>query len=301
VFLAGAGTSIAAPAYSFLRGISHLRLLLCLFLLGPVSALAAGDQPSLSADEIMARVGANQDRAEKLRDLYVYQQHIRIVTRKTNGKPAREEITDYLVTPTPEGTQKDLKRIEGKYWHKGKCLEFHSEPRPAPDSLDGDLIDDLRDDLTSDHSKDGLGRDLFPLTSEEQKKYRFELVGEERVHERDVYRIRFRPQDRNDLTWAGEALIDAQEFQPVSVFTRLSRKIPFFVRTVLGTNLPGIGFNVEYRRFDDGVWFPVSFGTEFRLRAVFFIKRDITISLENSGFERAKVNSKILKYEPASN
>jgi hypothetical protein len=278
-----------------------LRWLLCLLLLVPTSALAAGDQPSLSADEIMARVGANQDRAEKLREFYVYQQHIHIATRKTNGKPAREETTDYQVTPTPEGTQKDLKHIEGKYWHKGKCLEFQGEPRPVPDSLDGDLIKDLRDDLTNDRSKDGLGRGLFPLTSEEQKKYRFELVGQDRVHERNVYRIRFRPQDKNDLTWAGEALIDAEEFQPVSVYTRLSRKIPFWVRTALGTNLPGIGFNVEYRRFDEGVWFPVSFGTEFRLRAVFFIKRDITISLENSGFERAKVNSKILQWEPATN
>src|ERR1700731_3036662 len=55
--------------------------------------------------------------------------------------------------------------------------------------------------------------------------------------------------------------------------------IPVFVRTLLGTDLPGLGFNVEYRRFDDGVWFPVSFGTEFRLRAVFFINRDITVSL----------------------
>jgi hypothetical protein len=275
--------------------------LVCLLLLGPVGALAVADEPSLSAQEVMARVAAQQDRAEKLRDLYIYQQHIHIVTRKTNGKPAREETTDYQVTPTPDGTRKDLKHIEGRCWHKGKLLEFQGKPRPEPDSLDADLIDDLRHDLTNDQSKDGLGHDLFPLTSEQQKKYRFELAGEDVAHERKAYRIRFRPQDKNDLTWAGEALIDAEEFQPVSVFTRLSRKIPFWVRTVLGTNLPGIGFNVEYRRFDEGVWFPVSFGTEFRLRAVFFIKRDITISLENSGFERAKVKSRILRYEPLSN
>jgi hypothetical protein len=62
---------------------------------------------------------------------------------------------------------------------------------------------------------------------------------------------------------------------------------------MLGTDVPGLGFNVEYRRFDDGVWFPVSFGTEFRLRAVFFINRDIIVSLENSGFRRASVESAI--------
>lgn len=274
-----------------------LRLLWVLMLV-PLGALLAAGQTPRSAEEIMARVAANQDRAQKLRGEYIYQQHIRIVTRRTNGKPAREETTDYLVTPTPNGTKKELKHIEGRYWRKGKYLEFHREPVPEPDSLDGELIHDFRDDLANDQSKDGLGRNLFPLTSEEQKKYRFVLAGEETFRGREVLRVKFRPADKDNFTWAGEALIDAEEFQPVTVFTHLSRKIPFFVRTMLGTNLPGIGFNVEYRRFDEGVWFPVSFGTEFRLRAVFFINRDITISLENSAFERAHVESKILQYEP---
>lgn len=67
---------------------------------------------------------------------------------------------------------------------------------------------------------------------------------------------------------------------------------------MLGTDLPWLGFNVEYRRFGDDVWFPVSFGTEFRLRAVFFINREITISLENSGFHRANVDSSIQYKRP---
>lgn len=272
--------------------------LLWVLMMALSGALCAADQAPPSAVEIMTRVAANQDRAQKLRGEYVYQQHIRIVTRRTNGKPAREETSDYQVIPTPDGTKKALKHIDGRYWRKGKYQEFSGEPVPEPDSLDGDLIHDFRDDLTNDQSKDGLGRDLFPLTSEEQKRYHFDLVGEDAFRGRKVYRVRFRPLDNEDLTWAGEALIDAEEFQPVSVFTHLSRQIPFFVRTLLGTNLPGLGFNVEYRRFDQGVWFPVSFGTEFRLRALFFINRTITISLENSAFERAKVESKILGYKP---
>jgi hypothetical protein len=157
----------------------------------------------------------------------------------------------------------------------------------------------FRDDLSNDNSKDGLGADLFPLTAKEQKEYRYELAGEDTVQGRAVYRIRFTPADRNDISWAGEALIDKDEFQPVTVFTRLSRRIPLWVRTMLGTNLPGIGFNVQYRRFNDGVWFPVSFGTEFRLHVLFFINREISVSLENSGFHRARSESKILGYEPA--
>ena len=272
--------------------------LLWVLLLAPLGVLSAGDQPPPSVEEIMARVAANQDRGEKVRAEYVYQQRIRVATLRTNGKLAREETTDYVVTPTPNGTKKELKHIEGRYWHKGKYLDFHSEPVPESGSLDGSIVHSFRDDLSNDRSKDGLGRDLFPLTSEEQKKYHFELAGEETVQGRKVYRVRFRPRDKEELTWAGEALIDSEELEPVRVYTKLSRKIPLFVRTLLGTDLPGLGFNVAYRRFDEGVWFPVSFGTEFRLRAVFFINRDITVSLENSAFQRAKVQSKILDFQP---
>lgn len=274
-----------------------LRLLWAL-MLAPLGVLFAGDQPSPSVQKIMALVAANQDRGQKARAEYVYQQRIRVATHRTNGKLAREETTDYVVTPTPDGTKKELKHIDGRYWHKGKYLDFHSEPVPEFGSLDGSIVRSFRDDLSNDQSKDGLGRDLFPLTSEQQKQYVFELTGEETVQGRRVYRVRFRPLDKEQLTWAGEALIDSEEFEPVRVYTKLSRKIPFFVRTLLGTDVPGVGFNVEYRRFDQGVWFPVSFGTEFRLRAVFFINRDITVSLENSAFERARVQSKILDFQP---
>ncbi len=158
----------------------------------------------------MARVAANQDRAVKLRAEYIYRQHIQVAIHRTNGKLAREEKADYVVTPTPAGTKKELTHIEGRYLKKGQYLDFEGKPVPEPDSLDGDLV------------------------------------------------------------------------------------------TLLGTDLPGIGFNVEYRRFDEGVWFPVSFGTEFRLRAVFFINRDVSVSLENSSFEHARVESKIRDFKPIS-
>ena len=270
----------------------------CVLLLASLGTLASADQPSPSVDEIMARVAANQDRAEQARAEYVYQQRIHVATLRTNGKLAREETADYLVAPTPDGTKKELKHIEGRYWHKGKYLTFQGEPVPQDGWVDSSLVQSFRDDLSNDKSKDGLGRDLFPLTSGEQKQYHFDLLGEDTVKGRRVYRVRFRPRDKSELTWAGEAMIDAEEFEPIRVYTKLSRRIPFFVRTLLGTDVPGIGFNVEYKRFDEGVWFPVSFGTEFRLRAVFFINRDITVALANSAFQRAKVQSRILDFQP---
>jgi hypothetical protein len=155
------------------------------------------------------------------------------------------------------------------------------------------LIKDFRDDLSNDKTKDGLARDLFPLTSEEQKNYVFKLLGQETLQGRRAYHISFWPKDKDEITWAGEAYIDAEEFGPVLVFTKLSRRIPLMVRTLLGTDLPGIGFNVVYHRQSDGVWFPATFGTEFRIRAVFFINRQVSVSLENSAFEHTHVDSKM--------
>jgi len=272
-----------------------LSILAAFLLAGPVVAQGVDGQP-LTAEAIMGRVAANQDRSEKLRSQYVYQQHIHIASRKGGGKLMREESTDYEVVPTADGTKKELKLVTGRYWHKGQYLDFRGEPVPEADTFDGDLVHDFREDLSDEHSKDGFAKDYFPLTTEEQKKYAFRLMGEETLQGRQVYHIGFRPKDRDEFTWAGEAFIDAADFQPVTVFTKLSRKIPFLLRTLV--DLPGVGFNVQYSRQADGVWFPSSFGTEFRLRLFEFWSRDISISLENASFKHTHVESRITSVEP---
>jgi hypothetical protein len=263
---------------------------------------AAQSEPAnapLTADGIMARVAANQDRSEELRKQYVYRQHTHILThRPKGGRLLREETADYDVVPTPDGTQKELKLLTGRYWSKGKYETFQGEPIPEAESLDGSLIHDFREDLSNEKTKDGLAKDLFPLTTEGQKDYNFTLLGQEMQEGRSVYHIGFRPKDKNDISWAGAAYIDTAEFQPVRVFTKLSRRIPFGVRTFLGTDLPGIGFNVVYKRQEDGVWFPATFGTEFRIHALFFINRDVSVSLENSGFQHTHVESKMKVVRP---
>ena len=122
---------------------------------------------------------------------------------------------------------------------------------------------------------------------------KFELLGEQVVGGRKAYRIQFSPADPKEFTWAGEALIDAEELQPVSIHTGLSRRLPLLVRTMLGTDVPGLGFSTRYERVDKDLWFPVSFGTEFRLHAVFFINRTITVSMEAKNFRRATVDSAV--------
>lgn len=268
----------------------------------------AADRPPVTAEAIMARVAANQDRSDKLRSEYIYHQRIHVVLQKANGTKMRDEVADYLITPTPDGTQRKLTAISGFYRHKGRYLGFKGEPRPDADTVDGDMLNDFRHDLmeentndgvTNDlkqsgeaHSKDGIAHDLFPLTTDQQKEYQFKLIGEETQQGRAVYRIGFGPKKRSDYDWAGEADIDAVDFQPVRVYTKLSRPLPFLVRKFL-VDLPGLGFNVQYQRQPDGVWFPTSFGTEFRVHLLMFWGRTIMISLENTGFQHTHVEHQI--------
>jgi hypothetical protein len=254
------------------------------FILG----LLATDSPAsdLTARQIMAQVAINQDKAVELRRSFIYQQHVVIATRHFNGKLAREEKADYDITPGAAKEERKLKSITGRCQKKNQVILFTGEPLPESESLDANLVQSFRDDLL-------VSKDLFPLTSEQQKIDRFQLLGHKQVEGRDTYIIGFSPADSSSIDWAGEAWIDVDELQPVRVFTQLSRKLPLMVRTLLGTDLPGVGFNVQYKRLEKDVWFPVSFGSEFRLRAVFFIKRDISMSMQASGFRRAQAESKV--------
>lgn len=202
------------------------------------------------------------------------------------------------MAPEAKTTKRTEQAVFGSYWKKGRKIDFKGEPVPEVESIDGSLAHGFRDTLNDD-SKDGLGKDLFPLTTEGQKDLSFQLEGEKVVSGRKTYRIQFGPANPREINWAGEALIDEAELQPVSVYTQLSRRIPLAIRTLLGTDLPGLGFNTQYTRVDNNIWFPVSFGTEFRLHAVFFLNRIITVSMESKGFRRASVTSGI-KYQEDS-
>lgn len=269
----------------------------------------------LTAAEIMSRVAANQDRSEAERAHFVYVQHARVISRK--GKTVRcEEITDFRVTPGPHGSQQQLLKLDGRLLYKGKYLTYHALPDKnsgtdvraenddihinigSDDPMDRDLVENMRHNLTDSRSKDGLGADLFPLTTKAQAGYTFKLAGREPMLGRDTFHIVFLPKDKDEFTWKGDAYIDAAAFQPVYVRTTMARKLPFAVRTLLGTSLPGLGFSVTYEPQTGDIWFPVTFGTEFRLHVFFFLNREIVMDIRNRDFERTHVNSHIIPPPP---
>lgn len=268
--------------------------LLALFAI--LTAAAPAQSPDIAT--IMQRVGENQERASDARKEFTFVQKQLLRFNRGGGKVAREERREYAVSPGHHGVEKVLAHFEGRYDYKGKYIAYDRPGFKYKDmDIDGDLIEDLSRDLTDDHkSRDGISCDLFPLRMDEQRKYNFKLLGAERYRGRDVYRVAFEPkphQDFDEAAWKGEAVIDAAEFQPVNVHTKLAIKIPLAVKTLLGTDVKGLGFSLTYQKFDDGVWFPVSYGGEFEIRAVFFYKRNISVSMSNTDFRRANVTSSV--------
>jgi len=296
------------------------------------AGLWAKDRPRTddlpSAESVMLRVGENQDRAEAERAQYVYVQHAKMVSRR-GGTVMCEEITDYRMTPSENGAHEDLLKVEGRYLKEHKYLTYtallpRDEDKPkevknhehrktdndkaekkerekdptfdpnSDETIDRDLVENMRWNLIHEKSKDGISAHLFPLTSKDQADYDFRLVGRERMNGRDVFHVSFLPKKKNDFGWSGDAYIDTAAYQPVLITTAMARKIPFAVRTLLGTNVPGLGFTVTYAPQPDGVWFPVTFSTEFKIHVLFFFHREIILDAQNREFEKTHVTSRIV-------
>ena len=263
--------------------------------------LLVGPLGAQTADEIMAQVAKKQDADVEARAQYVYHQNLLVRMKRANGKIAREETRDYTVTPAADGIKRELVHFSGTVG-SGKSAVSYDKPgyQHGNIDIDGQLVPQFADDFGAEKdSKDGVDHGLFPLRSKVLPRYSFQLVGSEMLHGREVYHIRFEPNSKRDIDedcWAGEAMIDKAEFQPLEITSHLACKVPVLVKALLGTNVRQTGFKVTYQKFDDAVWFPVTYSGEFEFRAVFVYARKVGIGLINSDFRRAKVDTAI-KYE----
>ena len=98
---------------------------------------------TLTADQIMAKVAANQDRTEAARTHYIYQQHIRMVSRKTGGKVMCEEVTDSRVSPQQKESQQQLLTLDGRYWQKGRYVHYTTlQEQEASEAKDSESKDE---------------------------------------------------------------------------------------------------------------------------------------------------------------
>lgn len=259
------------------------------------------------AAAIMAKVAANIEKSAEVRRHFVYRQSTRASLIRAGGEVARRESRGYAVTPEPTGTDKKLISFQGEY-RKGKQMLPYAEPgfKYKDEDIDGELLGELVDELINDKdSRDGISLSLFPLRTKVLGSYKFSLKGQTVHQGRPAYEILFEPAAKGscvvigegnicqDEPWKGEVWIDVEELEPVRIDTSLAFKIPWAVRTFLGTNLRRTGFSITYARVAEGVWFPKTYGTEFNLDVLWFYKRTIALSLENSAFQKTDASSTI--------
>ena len=199
------------------------------------------------------------------------------------------------MAPTGSGSVKTLDKFEGRYRKGGKILTYDQPKFQYKDTdIDGQLIEDLTNNLINDaKSRGGFSKDLFPLTPKEQEHYTFRLDGTRKVSDVEALRVSFVPSPGGDRPWAGEVLIDPQDYQPLLVTTKLAMKIPLAVKLMLGTDIKQLGFSVTYRKVADGLWFPATYGTEFGLKVLLGYKRNVTMNVTNTDFRKTSAESSI--------
>ena len=241
-------------------------------------------------EQIMSRVGINQARSLEERQNWVYTQKQLLRMVRGNGRMAREEHREYDGHPEAGGVEKKLVKFDGKYESKGKD---HATTGPATNTRarisTARFSIGMSNDMTDDHaSRDGSITDLFPLTYPEQLKYNFKLMGTRGIPRHAGVSASPSSPSRTWIStmpcWKGEALIDAAEYQPVIVTTKMALRTAAGGEDPAGDQFKGLGFSVTYQKFADGLWFPVSYGGEFDVRAVFFYKRTISVSMVNTRF-----------------
>lgn len=275
--------------------------------------------------DIMKKVAANTASATESRRQYVYHQRVRASLLRSNGQVVCREAREYTVTPEAITTKKNMTSFSGEC-REGKELVHYSPPSPVKPGLkenaaveadDGrESIAGLVDDLANDpKSRDGIAHQLFPLSAEDLNYYTFSLKGETTVNGRRAFDILFAPGEHKGFCvdidgeklegdansapehicrpWKGEAWIDAEDYQPVRIDTQLAKGIPWGVRVFMGINIKQLGFSLNYQRVADGIWFPATYGTEFRITVFWGYKRTITLSMENTDFRKTDAQSTV--------
>lgn len=261
-----------------------------------IALLALATLHAQTAEEIMAKLTANIERASSERSQFLYEQTVRSRMIRTNGKVARQETRKYSVLPAPGTTQKKLVSLDGEIHRNGAITKYTDpETQSGGVDIDGALINGLTEQWVDDKdSRDGIPKSLFPLGKDAVSKYDFHLLETRDWKGRPTHHLTFTPKKGADEAhWKGDLYVDAAEFQPVQIATDLAWRMPFFVRTVFGSNIRQTGFAVSYQRVAENVWIPVSYGSEFRLDVLFGYKRVITMALTSSGFQRATADSTI--------
>lgn len=266
----------------------------------PVVVNASPGEVSFTADELIRKVARAQRRVDRSLTDYTFDQLEVRTTHGKDGRPkeVRRRLFHYFSDEKPGEATRELVEVDGRAAterekreqagddvrerrrrDEGQAAEKASRPPPVSGEEDDPLVGPRRlSDLIArfDYRLDGTveeeGRLLYALEFHPKADLAADSLG-----------------DRALNALAGRVLVDASDFQIVSVEARLVQ--PVKVGGGLGANVKRATISYRGTRLPRGIWFPCVVELHLEGRTVVFFRLDTSFRFEFSGFASFSVET----------
>ena len=256
-----------------------------------LSAAARAEGPlTFTAEELVKKVAEAQGRVDRSLADWVFDQ---VEVRTDYGKDGRPKETrrrlfHYFSGERPGQASRELVEVDGRpamEEEKAKVAREDAKQQRKQDEREAERKEKAREE--GEDEEIGRARRLSDLIG----RYDYALAGEVEEEGRLFYVLRFRPRpgasvatatDRALSLLAGEARIDASDFQVSSIDARLVA--PLKVAGGLAVNLKEASLSYRGARLPVGAWFPCLVEVRLKGRAALVVRLDSATRFEFSGF-----------------
>jgi hypothetical protein len=278
---------------------------LAFLLSGAADALPAdrGAGPEVlpfTAEELIRRVALEQGRVDRsLTDFTFDQREIRTTYDRNGGrKESRRRLFHFFSGEKPGEATRELVEIDGR-----PATGEEKREQAEEDAREERRQVERRAEATASRPPAASGEEEDPLVGPRRLsdligRFDYRLEGTVEEEGRLLYALDFSPKpgleapslgDRALNALAGRVLVDASDFQVVSVEARLVR--PVRVAGGLAANVKEAAISYRGGRLPQGVWFPCVVDLHVKGKTAVFFRLDTSFRFEFSGFARFSVDT----------
>jgi len=271
---------------------------------------AAGAQPAdrgagpealpFTAEELIRRVALEQGRVDRsLTDFTFDQREIRTTNDKDGRrKESHRRLFHFFSGEKPGEATRELVEIDGR-----PATGEEKREQAEEDAKTERRQVERRAEATASRPPAVSGEEEDPLVGPRRLsdligRFDYRLEGTVEEEGRLLYALEFSPKpglaadslgDRALNALAGRVLVDASDFQIVSVEARLVR--PVKVAGGLAANVKEAAISYRGGRLPHGVWFPCVVDLHVKGKTAVFFRLDTSFRFEFSGFARFSVDT----------
>ncbi|MBK8596322.1 MAG: hypothetical protein IPN83_12220 [Holophagales bacterium] len=266
----------------------------------PVGPAAGPEELPFTAEELIRKVAVAQGRVDRSLNNYTFDQ---MEVRTTYGRDGRRKETrrrlfHYDSGEKPGEASRELMEIDGR-----PATDEEKRDQAAEDAKAERRQVERRAEANASRPPAVSGEEEDPLVGPRRlsdliSRFDYRLEGSVEEDGRLLYALEFFPKpglaaaslgDRALNALAGRVLVDASDFQVVSVAARLVR--PVKVAGGLAANVKGAAITYRGARLPHGIWFPCVVDLRLDGKTALFFRLDTSFRAEFSGFARFSVET----------